>query len=86
MFSEASKLILEIREDYWASGVEFKSEIELFKNELKLVSNCKCSKHRLCKHQVSVLLFVLHHLPYLLLNDEDIKIKKYNYWQNMVFL
>ncbi|TXD52604.1 MULTISPECIES: SNF2-related protein [unclassified Polaribacter] len=76
VFSEASKLILEIRGDYWASGIEFKTEIELLENELTLVSNCRCSKHRLCKHQVSALLFVHHHLPHLLLSEEDIENKK----------
>lgn len=72
-YTKEKKLFLNIRGDYWSGSATYSTKIDFLKKELKLVSNCKCNKEQLCKHQVSALRFVHLNLTHLLMSEKDIK-------------
>jgi SNF2 family DNA or RNA helicase len=72
---DEAKIILEIRGDYW-QGMLFKTEVDILKNTLKLKSDCRCIKSRLCKHQSSALLYLHQYLSHLFINKEELEQKK----------
>ncbi|MGB1219661.1 MAG: SNF2-related protein [Flavobacteriales bacterium] len=64
-------LHLDIRGDYWQNGSTKLTKVNFVDNTVQLRSNCICKKERLCKHLSSALLYIHHHLDYLLQSNED---------------
>jgi hypothetical protein len=72
-----STMLLEIHGDYyWGGGIRYKTSIDILADSIKLVSNCRCKKHRLCKHQSSALLYLHQYLSHLFINKEELEQKK----------
>ena len=72
-YEKERKIYLDIKGEQWYSNTSYITEIEILQNKLKLVSKCKCHKHRLCKHQVSALQFIHFNLTHLLLDKKELE-------------
>ena len=71
-----TKIEMEISGDSWFRSTTYLSTIKFLENSIKIKSKCNCKKSRLCKHQVSALLYMHRYLSHLLVTKEEEDQKK----------